>query len=82
MSERTCPYCGISQPDDAEHFRPKRRKCRACLRAYTAAWQKANPEKEKARQAAWRAANPDKEKTRHAAYRAANPEKLRASNAA
>ena len=56
--------------------------CRPCGMAATAAWNKANPERQKARSAAFRAAHPERVKATQAAYRIANPEKIKAATEA
>ncbi|QJB21871.1 endonuclease VII [Xanthomonas phage FoX2] len=56
--------------------------CVECIRARTAAWYAANPERARANTAAWRAANTERHRAYAAAWRADNPERERASNAA
>jgi len=51
--------------------------CRACNKAYNAAWRAANGEKRKASAAAWRAANLDAAQASKAAWQSANREKTR-----
>lgn len=85
--EKRCPKCGDTKPV-AAFSRDKTRKdglqtrCKTCDVTANAAWQRANPEKVKAKHAAWGQANPEKIKANHAAWRQANPEKGAAKNRA
>lgn len=56
--------------------------CKACKKAYCAAWRKSSPEKRKAASAAWYEANLEKRKISMAAWQKANPEKMREATAA
>jgi 5-methylcytosine-specific restriction endonuclease McrA len=69
---KPCRKCGGTERDVGRH-------CKACKKAYDAAWQKANIERKRASDVARRKANPDKFKAQFAAYRKANPDKSKAA---
>ena len=51
-------------------------RCKTCAIAATKAWNKANPERNRARVAKWQLENPDKDRARHIKWKKENPEKL------
>ncbi len=69
---RFCPKC------QAETERHASGKCKPCRKAITAAWQAANPERDKANHAAYRAANRAVANATSAAWYAANTERKKA----
>jgi len=84
---KTCTKCGEVKPLDG--FRKRkigedrlRGECKFCQMAGLTAYQKANPEKFRAKNAAYQKANQEKIKEYRVAQRKANPEKFRAKNAA
>ena len=72
---RVCRICGMS-----EFYQNGR--CATCMRAYTAAYRKAHPEKAKAATAKWRADNPEKKKATMAKWRQENAQRVSESEAA
>lgn len=66
---RFCKRC------QAETERGAHGRCKPCARKNASEWQRANPERAKARQAAWCAANPDRKKEHGAEWRAANKQR-------
>lgn len=56
--------------------------CKTCAKAASAAWSKANPEKQRARSAAFRAKHPERVKASQKAHRIANPDKAKAATKA
>jgi 5-methylcytosine-specific restriction endonuclease McrA len=98
VAVKVCNTCGVEKSVDAFHLDRKnkdghRNRCKECAIAAAVEWQRANPDKARAKRAAWIAANPDKRREVMAAsreknaesrarydkaWREANPEKTRA----
>lgn len=82
---RTCPRCCVTKPATREFFYFPKGKidswCSACRRDYVNAYNRANPERHRARTRAWVAANPERKRKADKAYAAARPEVGRASKA-
>lgn len=77
---KTCSKCGVEKPlaEFCEKGKGKLRgDCKACQKAYRAAYYQANREKARAQSAAWRRDNLERVRAQRAAWRTANPEKAR-----
>ncbi len=66
ISTKPCIKCGETERSAAG-------RCKACARAASAAWAKANPDRVKANNTAWKKDNTDRLKSARVAYRAAHP---------
>ena len=81
---KTCTKCGAEKPIEMFYARKKSRdghtsECKECIKAATAAWAAANPERKKASLAAWNAENHDRKIANNYKWNAENPEKFSAS---
>lgn len=80
MNSKTCTKCGVAK-FVSEFCADKRAKsgvssrCKSCANAHTAAWQKVNLDKGRARAARWRKANPDKSRASTQKWRDSNRER-------
>jgi 5-methylcytosine-specific restriction endonuclease McrA len=79
---KICNTCHVEFPSTLEYFhkhtmtRDKlRTSCKSCTNKANAAYQKANPEKIKAKNDAWVKANPERHRANQLAWSRANPEK-------
>ena len=77
---KTCSKCGETKP--LEYFSRKKTgkfgrdsRCKVCVNALTAVWQRANAESKNSYNRAWRASNPDKSAQHTRNYRERNPQK-------
>ena len=75
-SPRFCKKCKVETERNAGG------RCKPCACESSAAWRKANPERQKAYEAAWCAANPERKKAIAAIWMAANEERCKAAKAA
>ena len=87
MTDKPCIACGVTKPNDADHFVPDRRaaygltsKCRDCERAYRRARHAANPERQAVATARWQASERAKQLAciRSKAWRDRNKHKVAA----
>jgi len=78
-NNKPCRKCGST-----ERYKPplghKLGRCKACHKTRNKAWQKANPEKNRASSRAWSQANPEKHRAKIKAWRKTNPEKIKNNN--
>ena len=81
IETQVCTKCGVEKPLSEYRFRKDsnsyRKNCKTCGNKYHKAWQKANPEKGRAKVNAWRKANPERWQANRKAWRKANREKER-----
>ena len=82
---KTCTKCKIEFPATLEYFHKQgiskdglRYACKSCTNKSNAEWQKANPEKVKAKNDAWIESNLERHKANLRAWAKANPEKKKA----
>lgn len=68
MGTKICTRCG-EEKDLAEGFYASQgARCKACIRATSKAWARANPEKNRAKHARWGKANPEKIREKNKKY--------------
>ena len=81
IETQVCTKCGLEKPLSEYSFRNDlkkyRRQCKKCRVKEVDTWQKANPEKCRAKANAWIAANPEWHKANRKAWREANRERER-----
>jgi ABC-type nitrate/sulfonate/bicarbonate transport system substrate-binding protein len=87
MNCKACSKCGKVKALDAfhaakHHSDGRASQCGSCHNAQTAARQKANPEKVRAKQRKWAKANPEKVRAKQRKWAKANPEKALGMTAA
>lgn len=80
---KTCSKCGETKPISAFYIQKDGKfgltpQCKDCMRARTAAYRAANPEKARAATASWAAANPEKMKSLQSDHYLANSAAIKA----
>src|SRR5690606_34163900 len=84
-SEKRCPGCGITRPSsewtrDSTKRDGLRSHCKPCMRAESAKYRAANPEKLREYNRRWYKANSDKAREYSRRWREANPDRVRAKH--
>lgn len=83
LPTRTCPHCGVAKPATRDYFYFPKGKidswCSECRREYVKAYNRADPERHRARTRAWVEANREKKRQADKAYAEANPEVRKAA---
>lgn len=83
---KSCTKCGEVKPLDGFYISSRRKDgicphCKECMKAYSAAWRAANPERVIETKSKWRDANKERERKQHAKWLAENVEKNRETHA-
>lgn len=79
MGEKVCGACRQTKPLTAFHCGGEARRCIPCQKSYQRSYYLSNQERIKAKSAAWAAANPERKAQVNKTYRSANKERCAAN---